>query len=190
MDIFIRQHGRAVLRIGARRVQADGTNVAPVASDAQAQFFSIELPDCDGLFHVLGDAHDRGSAEALGNAIAVRFSEAHVEAAMCLWEEALRLIRKDALWQRAHELHGMAQLRALVMAAAKDCDADYQCAVAQDAYDDCFDWEFVPQWLSDREERILEMSREASDLAVMPPAASTRLARPRRWMQSNRVSQA
>lgn len=76
------------------------------------------------------------------------FTEAHVEAAMCLWEYALLLRTEgdDSVydWLRAGE--GSACARQQCINLAKDCEGSYQLALTS-GYDDSFDWEFVPRWM-------------------------------------------
>jgi hypothetical protein len=84
------------------------------------------------------------------------------DAAACLWEAGLalrsRLIsyqgtsRELMPWEGAFlsdwEDNGAAAMRYMIGDLAPDCHADYLGAVEHHAYDNCFDWEYVPTWLN------------------------------------------
>jgi hypothetical protein len=71
---------------------------------------------------------------------------------MCLWEAYLDdTVSADAKagLDALRAAVGTAQLRLnFITLLVEPCEAAYLAATA-DGYDDCFDWDFVPQWLSD-----------------------------------------
>jgi hypothetical protein len=79
------------------------------------------------------------------------YTEDHVDAALCIWEYCL-LLRNDTDddsvfdWLRGGE--GAATARNMCIQLAKDCDRSYTVAAAL-GYDDSFDWEFVPRWVTE-----------------------------------------
>ncbi|MAM37769.1 MAG: hypothetical protein CL949_04560 [Erythrobacter sp.] len=76
-----------------------------------------------------------------------------LEAAACLWEAACKLIAEDSDLGRAtktlSEAVGTAQFRLDVAMLAPECHAAWE-AMSTEERDacDCFDWDFVPQWLA------------------------------------------
>lgn len=77
------------------------------------------------------------------------------EAACCLWEEVLRILNKPdhpnwAKVNAAREGEGMSAFRLNVISEwVEACNEDYRVAV-ETGYDDCFDWDFVPDWIAKR----------------------------------------
>jgi hypothetical protein len=71
------------------------------------------------------------------------------EGAMCLWEYCLlqRSNDDDSVfdWMRGGE--GAANARDMCIDLASDLEQSYRVAKAF-GYDDCFDWDFVPRWVS------------------------------------------
>lgn len=78
------------------------------------------------------------------------------EAACCIWEEFLE-IRKispgkfepfstEARILQGFEDEGTSAMRLKAINLAERCHYDYLNAIA-DGYDDCFDWDFVPNWI-------------------------------------------
>ncbi len=67
------------------------------------------------------------------------------EAACCIWEELLNRI-SNPKFEIAFEKHGHGHMRHLAIVHADQCHLDYAKAV-EDGYDDCFDWDFVPDWV-------------------------------------------
>jgi len=78
------------------------------------------------------------------------------EAACCIWEEFLE-IRKispgkinqfstEGRILQGFEERGTAHMRMFAIALAERCHNDWVKAV-EDGYDDCFDWDFVPNWI-------------------------------------------
>jgi hypothetical protein len=68
------------------------------------------------------------------------------EAAMCMWEQALALFQTDTQWKGYVEGVGYAQARMDVVEHVPALQEAYE-AVA-DTYDMCFDWDFVPDWMT------------------------------------------
>ncbi|QAY80435.1 hypothetical protein [Sphingosinicella sp. BN140058] len=106
-------------------------------------------------------------------------------AAMCLWEEVLKVISGHsgapsairALILAASHNHGACALRDAVQAFAERCDLEWSAAHESGTFDDSFDWEWCPAWLATRVEwdpsgvdlpRVKE--RTASSEALATPA--------------------
>lgn len=77
-----------------------------------------------------------------------------IDAAACLWEAALeaREAKDDTGAKLRSIIHrdGVAALRNAVTGWAEACHRAWEHAVATEGYDDCFDWEWCPQWLADK----------------------------------------
>jgi hypothetical protein len=82
----------------------------------------------------------------------------HLEAAACMWEHVLQRMRRPNKvsnhWEDYATAHGMAALRATVIAHAPILEEEYQKAV-ENGYDKCFDWDYVPKYMEDHVTRIL-----------------------------------
>jgi len=64
--------------------------------------------------------------------------------AMCLWES---ILNGPAMDQLKPEDRGTGELREFVASLTYVADKAYQIALAV-GYDDCFDWEFIPSFVS------------------------------------------
>ena len=79
----------------------------------------------------------------------IKYTEAECEAALCIWEDVLaRYIGENqedpiVLYYRKH---GTVETRQRCMEMAGPIDAAYNAVKGH--YDDCFDWEFVPEMLT------------------------------------------
>jgi len=71
------------------------------------------------------------------------------EAAMCIWEEILSLKERNMQVSRHFEQGGTAAIRLFALSLAKPCHLAWERAVKDAGYDDAFDWEFVPDWISE-----------------------------------------
>lgn len=99
------------------------------------------------------------AAEANPSSCAGDYTEAHLDAAACMWEHVLQRMRRvkpgdKNPWDEYREAYGMAQLRARVIRHAPVLEEAYQAAVAN-GYGDPFDWEFVPKYMEDHVTRVL-----------------------------------
>ena len=63
---------------------------------------------------------------------------------MCLWEVLLN----DRTTNPALDRHGWSAVRMAVLALAEPCHLAWEQAI-RDGYDDSFDWDFCPTWLTD-----------------------------------------
>lgn len=83
------------------------------------------------------------------------YSVEELEAAACMWEHVLAKLRGNwTHWLDYKNAHGMAALRATVIAHAPQLEAAYVAAVAN-GYDKDFDWDFVPKYMEEHITRIL-----------------------------------
>lgn len=77
------------------------------------------------------------------------FTYAEVEAAICIFEEALHAAadgdRSLLDWLALGE--GAVQARSSAIDMARSVELDWNAAIHA-GYDDSFDWEFVPRWLA------------------------------------------
>lgn len=82
------------------------------------------------------------------------------EAACCIWEEFLALkarAQNSPLYPggqgdrllKTWESEGTAQMRLNAINLAERCHMDWRKAVDERGYDDPFDWDFVPRWISE-----------------------------------------
>ena len=79
----------------------------------------------------------------------------HLEAAACMWEHVLGKLRGNwTYWLDYKNAHGMAALRATVIAHAPKLEAEYVAAVAN-GYDKDFDWDYVPKYMESHIAAIL-----------------------------------
>lgn len=90
-----------------------------------------------------------------------RYTDDDMEAALCMWEHVLEQLRGPSrtAWHMWTESVGMASARSTVMQFAKRCAADYEKAKADEtsAYhveNQCFDWEWVPDWMEEHRGEI------------------------------------
>ncbi len=67
------------------------------------------------------------------------------EAACCIWEEFLELKETTSRVKMAFEDYGTSEMRMKAVGLAEACHNDWVKAEQVD----CFDWEFVPQWVAD-----------------------------------------
>ncbi len=82
----------------------------------------------------------------------------YAEAAMCLWEAFLEAEavysphnRTAHAYPHLHAMrqsHGTVTVRLDIRDEAEQCHRDWEKAVAEEGYDDCFDWEWCPEWLA------------------------------------------
>lgn len=73
-----------------------------------------------------------------------------IEAAACLWENVVRLRGSNdepAGMESAFDAQGTSSIRAIVIGWADKVHHDWTEAQRLHAWDDPFDWEFVPQWM-------------------------------------------
>lgn len=82
------------------------------------------------------------------------YTELLMECAACLWEAAMDMKPHHPGLREWLECNGYCDVRMTVIGWAAECDRDYQKAVA-DGFEDSFDWEFVPDWLSRKLEQVL-----------------------------------
>jgi hypothetical protein len=91
----------------------------------------------------------REEAETYGNKTPLEADTVELmEAAACLWEAVLE-VKDQADVHAAFEGIGTAALRGEVIEFAAEVHTAWATAVENDGYDDPFDWDFVPQWISD-----------------------------------------
>lgn len=69
-----------------------------------------------------------------------------VYTALCLWERALEM-RGEIPAQSTFDYIGYCQVRSHIIELAEFCWKDFE-KIRED-YDDSFDWEFVPKWMSE-----------------------------------------
>ena len=74
------------------------------------------------------------------------FTQSEAFTAMCLWEDVVE--HGGGPWKAYRDANGTGDLRDMVLAFAKPCEAAWN-AMSQDEQDDAgaFDWEFCPKWL-------------------------------------------
>lgn len=82
--------------------------------------------------------------------VSTMYTENEVDAALCIWEWCL-LLRNDNDnsvfdWLRGNEGACSARYQAVML--AQDCEKSYRVAVEL-GYDATFDWEFVPNWVTE-----------------------------------------
>jgi hypothetical protein len=68
-----------------------------------------------------------------------------IEAAACMWEQALNLVGTDPAWVDFRENWGTSCVRMEVIQHAAELERDYQ--TVSEGYPLCFDWDFVPEWM-------------------------------------------
>jgi hypothetical protein len=143
---------RESLRVtGAQLV--DG-HCIPVANDcAEGVIWSVVATTSSGHTVTVADCDTMPAAGALVRRLR-RFTSMVtgadlIDAAACLWEAALEL-KGSPLIAPAIERFGTAEVRTAVVRHAAVCHLQWVEAVEESGYDDAFDWEWCPKFLTER----------------------------------------
>lgn len=78
-------------------------------------------------------------------------SEDLLEAAACLWEAFLETPEEFPNLCEIQEKDGTAFCRLFVVGLAEQCSTDWE---KETAFFDCFDWDFVPHWLKEKDKTL------------------------------------